>query len=472
MSYFTSTHSFVVIILCFLTGGCSQRALQDARETVHQADSLWHAVQMYDDSAALAQTYETLDAWRYFYADDYAHACYHYGKLLRAQDDPVSAMQAFIHATHSRTRDYHILGRIYNNMGAICHLAGEFPLSYEMFEKSGDMFLREQDTLSYYYCLNDMALELAVMGKKDSSIAIIESIKDIHDSILLGYCLYSQAEAFLRSMQCDSTIVYAHHSKQYLPSFSGTTLQLAQAYSMLGKRDSAAYYANIVLSFSHSLFEKNNALYILTNDDETKDKKEIRETAADRSDVQKQIEDRRSVFSQAALLLNQDLNRKPDLLWLCAVCITLFVIGGCWLVYVHQKRKKHMLLSQKIRDLEIQKHESIEQKMARVYSNCMLYVNSKDIKNLLYWTDFETMCGIVDQQFYMLASKLRNKHTLNEKETRLCILVLFNMNRSEISDMLPYALNSVGKLKDHTAKLLGTTGKNLHDFLVKLATEE
>ena len=154
----------LLLVLCNLAAYSS--SLREAQETVRQADSLWHAGQMYDDSAALAQTYETLDAWRYFYADDYAHACYHYGKLLRAQDDPVSAMQAFIHATHSRTRDYHILGRIYNNMGDICHRAGEFPLSYEMFEKSGDMFLREQDTLSYYYCLNDMALELAEQGRK------------------------------------------------------------------------------------------------------------------------------------------------------------------------------------------------------------------------------------------------------------------------------------------------------------------
>ena len=81
------------------------------------------------------------------------------------------------------------------------------------------------------------------------------------------------------------------------------------------------------------------------------------------------------------------------------------------------------------------------------------------------------MCQIIDRQFYMLASKLRDKNVLNETELRLCVLVLLDMSRAEIAHTLPYALNSIGKLKDHTAKSLGTTGKNLHDFLLKLAIE-
>ena len=87
----------LLLVLCNLAAYSS--SLREAQETVRQADSLWLQGQMYDDSAALAQTYETLDAWRYFYADDYAHACYHYGKLLRAKEDPVSAMQVFFAAT-------------------------------------------------------------------------------------------------------------------------------------------------------------------------------------------------------------------------------------------------------------------------------------------------------------------------------------------------------------------------------------
>ena len=71
----------------------------------------------------------------------------------------------------------------------------------------------------------------------------------------------------------------------------------------------------------------------------------------------------------------------------------------------------------------------------------------------------------------MLASKLKQLKVLNETEMRLCILVLLGMDRTQIADILPYASNSIGKLKDHTAKLLGTTGRNLRDFLLTKALE-
>lgn len=81
------------------------------------------------------------------------------------------------------------------------------------------------------------------------------------------------------------------------------------------------------------------------------------------------------------------------------------------------------------------------------------------------------MCEIVDRNFYMFVSKLHHLKALKETETRLCILVLIGYNRPQIAQILPYASNSVGKLKDQTAKLLGTTGKNLRNFLLKIAIE-
>ena len=150
---------------------CAPQAVRKVEDVVAQADSLWHAGKQYGidegDSATLAQAYETLGQWQWLHTDEYAHTCYHYGKLLRAKENPVEAMQAFIAATHSGTKDYHILGRVYNNMGDICHLASEFQLSYDMFEQSANMYLKNGDSLLYYYCLNDMAFELAELGKKE-----------------------------------------------------------------------------------------------------------------------------------------------------------------------------------------------------------------------------------------------------------------------------------------------------------------
>ena len=162
-----------ILLLAFsavFLGSCSSRAIHEAEAVVAQADSLWQAGLMYGtdagDSLTLAQAYETLKEHSAFSRQlsevcpfipctsllrTYAHSCYHYGKLLRAKDNPAEAMQAFINATHSRTRDYNILGRVYSNMGSISHLAGEFQLSYDMYEKSADMFIRNCDSTAYFY---------------------------------------------------------------------------------------------------------------------------------------------------------------------------------------------------------------------------------------------------------------------------------------------------------------------------------
>ena len=143
----------VVVVVCLLLTGCSSNSLRDAQAVVSEADSLRAEGKMYGvdagDSATLARAYYALTpnyAARVLpegcvksLSTDYAHACYHYGRLLRAKDDPVSAMEVFINGTHSRSKDYHILGRIYSNMGSICQLANEHPLSYEMYALSADM---------------------------------------------------------------------------------------------------------------------------------------------------------------------------------------------------------------------------------------------------------------------------------------------------------------------------------------------
>ena len=105
-----------LICLAATLVACTPQAVREAQDVVAQADSLWSAGQMYGreagDSATLAQAYETLNnipsSLSPQLSTTFAHACYHYGRLLRERENPAAAMEAFIHATHSRTHDYHI----------------------------------------------------------------------------------------------------------------------------------------------------------------------------------------------------------------------------------------------------------------------------------------------------------------------------------------------------------------------------
>ncbi|MBO4666376.1 MAG: hypothetical protein J5612_05830 [Paludibacteraceae bacterium] len=458
--------------------------MREAQAVVAEADSLWHAGHMYGidegDSATLAQAYETLGKYAVFYSfvhrtsslNTYAHACYHYGRLLREKDDPAAAMQCFINATHTRTSDFQIVGRVYSNMGSICHLAGEYQLAYDMYERSARTFLQDKDTLSYYYLLNDMAYESAERGDSITAISIIKKLENLHEGEFPFFTLLTRAELSLKRKNYSSAIPYAKQALSLNFNNSVTPLLiLAQSYSYLGEKDSAVYYANLVLLNTDDTYNINNALYILTNDDESKDIQAVRETAADRSDTQKLIEIKRSKLSQAVQLLEQDLSRKPDLRWLYATIGTLTIISIIIGLYVRRKRKKQTLLSQQIEHLETTFTDLRATRENQIEQMCATLRASTNLQNDLSWKDFDKLCALVNEHFFLLAGKLKQTAVLNETEIRLCILVLIGLSRIEIANTLPYALNSVGKLKDHTAKLLGTTGKNLRIFLLKMAIE-
>ena len=488
------------IIGCWIVamGGClmacAPQAVREAEDVVAQADSLWHAGKQYGidegDSATLAQAYETLGQWQWLHTDEYAHTCYHYGKLLRAKENPVEAMQAFIAATHSGTKDYHILGRVYNNMGDICHLASEFQLSYDMFEQSANMYLKNGDSLLYYYCLNDMAFELAEQGKKEETLSHLALIENqCHDDYLLTKIWETKANAYLYNQQYDSAIYCAQYV-YYTPTI---LIICAQAYSNLGIGDSATYYAEKVLNASSSLGDINNALYILTNDDKTKDTDAIREIAASRSDTQKLLEIRQGRLSQAVQLLEQDLYRKPDYRWLYAIIGVILFAGSCAILYyIWHKRKVHsrlihdidikqeqktqlessiVAMHSEISQLSEQQQKTHQQLLSNIETTCSTLRNSKDILSELNWKDYSQMCAITNTLFNKLADSLQ-KMSLSEREVRLCVLVLINgYSDKQMADILCYGEKSIRGIKRYVANKLGTSSANMRVFMIELITK-
>ena len=442
---------------------------------------------MYGDSVQLAQAYRTLKRRSFLdfrLASPFAHACYHYGRLLRAQDDPVSAMQVFIDATHSRTRDYQILGRVYSNMGEIAHLANEYALSYDMFERSAQMFLRSNDSIAYCYDLNNMAYELAVLTKKNECLFLLDSIGKctIQDEFLTAYGYLTKAKACFMVHEYDSAICYAHLALKFNPKEPTSILILAQAHSYLQQKDSAVHFAKQVMNISEDLAIRNNALYILTNDDNEKDLSDIRQTAAARSDTQKLLEIRQGKVSQAVQLLEQDLSRKPDWRWLYAFIAFLLFIGSCCVLYyilskrkqhyqiihdLQKKEKEHILLEQTINNLSQLKEVQHQQIITDIESVCKQISDNKNIRKELCWNDYEKMCIIVNRRLYGLANRLQT-FSLSEKEMRLCVLVLLQADTEQMVDMIPYAHSGLGKFKYTTSRKLGTSTSQMRSFLLNL----
>ena len=504
-------HFSYICLFLLAFSSCSLRAVREAQDVVAEADSLWAAGQMYGrdsgDSATLAQAYEQLSNlspityklsiihtasadWKnYQLSTIYAHACYHYGRFLRERENPVAAMKCFINATHSNTRDYHILGRVYSNMGDICHLAGEFELSYDMFEQSADFFLNATDTLAYYYALNDMAFELAVLSQKDSCFYLLDRILNgnIEDSYLKSYCSLTRAKAYIMNHQYDSAIIYAKQY-EYMEYTQYPILIIAQAYDNLEKKDSALLYANMILLASNATYqEKFDALYIVRNNDSTLQATDISALASQREDIRYyEYEPHKKKLSIAVQLLIQNIerNNKYQKLnpYIYLLLLTIFAFVIYIVCHLHnikkifkqekhnlEKREQELLVKQdKAVQMQAEYARSEQERIQEIENRCKVLRATSNLKEQLVWRQYEEMCRLIDQQFYLLTGKLKQQEKFNERDIRLCVLVLIDLNHTDIANLMYVEEGSVGKLKERTAKKLHTTRKNMRQALLKL----
>ena len=484
----------VAFLLLSFSSCARVQSIRDARTIVAEADSLRNAGQSLSpftfhlspsksDSTAIAEAAATLQHVHLLYPTAYAHANYYYGRILREAGNHPEAMLAFLRVVHSRTKDHEIIARAYSNIGTMCHRANEFTLSYDMYQASAAHFLLSGDSVSFYYALNNMAYEKAILADKYEVLSLLDSIENnCNNRNVLVKIEETRAEMYLRVEQYDSAIIYSVKLRELGDTDPTGLLIRAKAFSYLGVKDSAVYYAQQVVESTNSWFDLNNAYYILANEDESKSKEEVLQVAADRSDVQKLIEIRQGQLSQATQLLEQDLNRKPDLKWLLAVLVTLAVIGATLSMYIKRKRRKRQLISQQVDNLrqeqaalssQTQHLKSVnieceEQVKHNITLFCQKVLLNPNPQEVVAWGDYKQMRTIINENFFGLADKLEDLG-LAEHEVRFCVLVLLRFNRKKSAEWMRLGVASIGGKKRDIAMKLGQTSAHLYDFLLSLA---
>ena len=439
---------FVTIVI----SACTPLTLKEAKNVELNSDSLY-----------IAGAVETLKPWRVVRANDYAKANYYYGRQLRASGSYPEAMKCFLQIIHSLTRDYELKGRAYTNIAIICRLEGNHVLAYDMFQQSADCFNALGDTIAYYYALNSMAFELAEQSEKEKVLDILCKIrKECFNDDVIVRTLETQAEAFFMVQQYDSAILYADMLQKYGNNEPTGQLIKAQSYYFLNNNDSAVYYAKKVVRNSQSWFDLNNAYYILANNDGEAEFSAIQQLHANRSDIQKQIELRQASLSHAVEILILDLNKRPTYTWVVWLLLLCIIIGIPLYLFLRKHR-----LTKSLQSLRL------EEQRQYMLKTCALMQQSTNILSDLCWNNYDKMCEIVNQNFLMLANKLKAKHLLNDKEIRLCVLVLVgNFSSKQMADILCYGEKSIRSIKRNTAVKLGTNSSNLRDFLLQMAAED
>ena len=380
---------------------------------------------------------------------------YEQGKTLREEGKQVEAMQAFIEAAHSGTDDEVLLGRIWSNMANMCRQANDHSTAFEVYTLSAEHFRKAADTLAYAYALNNMAWEQATMGNKEAAIELVDSaVRCYPRPPLTDKIIETKAAACLFRKEYDSVLVYT------TPPANDYLLTLrAQACSYLQMDDSATYYAQLLLPQTTNLFALDDLYYILTHNDSSADKETLRSFASLRADTQNAIKERHGELTKAVEILKQDLApQEKTQPW---KIILLVVLGFGLLVWA-------ALVTKKQHRLHTQKSQFEQTRRFELEQNIRHLQETKDLRQELQWTDFQSFCTQIDKRFNAFAAKL-SAQGLNEQDIRICVLVLIGLSHKETAEMLNCSPKSIGKLKDLTARKLGVSGGQLQEKLLKTA---
>lgn len=390
------------------------------------------------------------------HADADAQAWYEQGRALREADEPVQAMRVFLQAAHSGTGNEVLLGRVWSNMATMCRQAEEHQTAYRIYAVSAEHFLNGGDTLAYAYALNNMAWEQAVMRKKDSALALVDSAVQCYPRPpLTEKVIESRAAACLFAEEYDSVLYYT------TPPANDYLLMLrAQAYSFLQMDDSATYYAKMLLPRTTSLSSLDDLYYILTHNDKEADKETIRDLSSERADVHKAIEARHVQLAQAVQVLEQG-DERPDYIGLIVMALSVALVGlllSFWTLYLNRKHRQW--------HSEQMQHQ--QRRLHEVTGNIQVLLEAPNLRTEVAWSDYAEFSRRTDKLFYGLSTRLQ-AYEMNEQDIRICFLVLLGMSHREIADMLNCSAKSIGKLKDITARKLSVSGGSLHEKLVEMA---
>lgn len=486
---------YLLCLLGLLLMGCNTGALREAQRTLAMADSLRAEGTACTDSVRLAEAVGALQPYRLLRPTAWAKANYYYGMLLYDSGNYVASMASFIRASHARTRDKVLLGRVYSNLAYMCSENGKHTLACEVYQTSADIFLQAGDTIKYFYALNNMAFELA--AQQDSAgFALLDSINaHCSDKGVRMKSLEIKATAFEYFGLYDSVLVCTQQLLNAGYADATGYMSRTRAFFYLEQPDSALFYAQKVMECSLSASTRYDALYILTNCDATLNTDSLLSLVADRADYGTAKEKEQANLAQAVQLLQQDKARKPNRSWIyVALSAVLSLVLLVLLVFLIRRNRKQQLLQKKaqhelmrhqqqivqLQQIEQQHHDELQRLQAESINaqielehicEALSGLTDEELKRELCWNDYERMCSIVNSRMFLLVDKLKQKQCLKEKEIRLCILVLIDGTYERMTSLLPYSKNGIGKYKQTVAQKLHTTTTDFCQYLVKLCIE-
>lgn len=469
--------------MCFSSCGLSER--QEALRLVHHADSLFSSGELYNDTAQLISAVNTLERSSRFDHNELAHAYYYLGRNYDIMHLDSKEVPCFFRCIELKPQDRTYVGRSYVNLMAICTHSGDNELALTLSKKAIKNYKKSKDNKLYYESKIHYA-ELLVNSESriDEGIKILKELEPqigtnmqistlYHSVLSSAYCNnkeYDKALSTINEIHCDSIILWSYQCHRLLV--------LCNIYEHLNNSQGVDSCINAILKCT------DNSLFTSTACDYLQDSSFIENSNKyERLYEIIKIKNKRildsSEESKAAELIKRYISsKKKDKITniiIIFVLLSLFILS----IITIERKNSHLSTINYLRDnitqLFIQLNnaeKSIRQEYCQnrkliVEKRCNEYKSRKTIN----WKDYDNFRRIINTDFFEIVDKLEMNYKLNEKEIKLCIMVMIGYDKKYIAEHLFMAENSVGKTKLRVAKKLNTTIAELPVFLKKMAAD-
>lgn len=458
---------------------CSCTRLHDAQVTVAECDSLYAIGQTCTDSTRMLAAYKHLRPFKHLKPNEWAKINYYLGRHYISQQKEYKAVSHLISTIDSNTECYETIARSYNNLATICRQQHQDSLSLIFYNQATDFFKKSNNTKSYYYALNNLEWTKSKLQNDTKSIKILDSLAHITtDADIINKLYETKLFIFNNVHQYDSALIIIDNWKKY-ESFKmsnyGNFLQ-AQTYQDLAETDtldiqqrlqygdSARIYAQKIIQNSNDAYSLIGAYYVMIQDTIGLSQAEISAYASLRADLFKEVDNTTARQNQAIVLLQQFIkknNNKRKLYLLYFGIILIIVITLPILIHKYKTiaRKEHES------NIKIERHQQI------VKTQLLQTIDSirqcPDFEKEFMWKDYKQMTHLVNFKLFNIISKISSEYpSLDEKDIRICILVILGFKYDEIANLIHRSPSSISRFKRDIAKKMGTKSELLQDFLI------
>jgi len=394
------------------------------------------------------------------------------------------------------SKDYHLLGKIYSDMGDICSLQTDYIEALKKYQESINNYKSAGDTIEASYKVIDIGrMYRFLKDYKKAQHYYMLALSQTPDSMLQGSAYQEIGVNYYKAQLIDSAKYFLSKSLLYPYKATNYAIRcyfLSELYFDKQLYDSAFRYAALAIKYPSTFYNQRDCYRILANTEYSRG--DFKKVAYYLSKYQDCVDSVRKIETQTKTSVLEDMHQtngafsKSKQYVIIFVCIIpILILLSLFIVYRLRKRNKkkeeelvqaEVKLTEKqtlLKDSLIQKIEESKVLQTSHLSKISIAQREQIYKDIymicLHLNDWEAFKKLMNQTFNNLVKSLETKYTdLNQKELIWSCLFLLDVPTNDITIILDCQVGSLYKLKQRLAQKMNLSStKELEHILHELS---